>query len=109
MDEDNVKRQAMLKLYEELQQIEKEQLEGAKWYTVEELEMELEDTLKKFEHKRNELPDNLEIIKDKPRALGTMTNEELDIELNKGVKALIDGKGILADELYSMLKNDFNL
>lgn len=87
MDEDNVKRQAMLKLYEELQQIEKEQLEGAKWYTVEELEMELEDTLKKFEHKRNELPDNLEVIKDKPRALGTMTNAELDIELNEGLKA----------------------
>ena len=109
MDEDNVKRQAMLKLYEELQQVEKEQSEGAKWYTVEELEMELEDTLKKFEHKRKGLSNNLEVAFDKPLALGTMTNEELDIELNKGVKALIDGKGILADELYSMLKNDFNL
>ena len=75
MDEDNVKRQAMLKLYEELQQIEKEQLEGAKWYTVEELEMELE-------HKRKVFSNNLEVAFDKPLALGTMRNEELDIELN---------------------------
>ena len=109
MDEDNVKRQAMLKLYEELQQIEKEQLEGAKWYTVEELEMELEDTLKKFEHKRKGLSNNLEVAFDKPRALGTMTNAELDIELNEGLKAFVNGKGIPADELDSMLKNDFNL
>ena len=109
MDEDTVKRQAMLKLYEELQQVEKEQSEGAKWYTVDELEKELECILKKFEHKRNELPDNLEIIKDKPRALGTMTNAELDIELNEGLKAFVNGKGIPADELDSMLKNDFNL
>ena len=109
MDEDNVKRQAMLKLYEELQQVEKEQAEGAKWYTIEELEMELEDTLKKFEHKRKGLSNNLEVAFDKPLALGTMTNEELDIELNKGVKALVDGKGIIADKLDFILKKDLNL
>ena len=109
MDEDNVKRQAMLKLYEELQQVEKEQAEGAKWYTIDELEKELEETLMKIESKRKAVSKNFEVIANKPRVLGTMTNAELDIELNKGVKALIDGKGILADELDSMLKNDFNL
>ena len=55
MDEDNVKRQAMLKLYEELQQIEKEQLEGAKWYTVEELEMELLTAMEEWESLEQQL------------------------------------------------------
>ena len=59
MDEDTVKRQAMLKLYQELQQVEKEQSEGAKWYTVDELEKELEETLKNFEIKRKEFSKNV--------------------------------------------------
>ena len=109
MDEDTVKRQAMLKLYEELQQIEKEQSEGAKWYTIDELEKELEETLMKIESKREEVSKNFEVIVDKPRALGAMTNAELDMELNKGLKAYVDGKGILADELDFMLKKDLNL
>ena len=38
-----------------------------------------------------------------------MTYEKLDMELNKGLKAYVDGKGILADELDFMLKKDLNL
>ena len=47
------KKRLMLELYKELQQVEKEQSEGAKWYTVEELDEELEKILNKSEHEQN--------------------------------------------------------
>ena len=45
----------------------------------------------------------------KPLVLGNMTTSELDEELNKGLASLANGKGISADDLDSMLNNEFGM
>ena len=44
-----------------------------------------------------------------PTAIGTMTREELDAELLKGVKSLKNGEGYTADEVDSILAEEFGI
>ena len=45
----------------------------------------------------------------KPLTLGNMTTTELDEELNKGITSLVNGKGISADDLDSLLNKEFDI
>ncbi|MGN0605779.1 MAG: type II toxin-antitoxin system RelB/DinJ family antitoxin [Oscillospiraceae bacterium] len=44
-----------------------------------------------------------------PTAIGTMTREELDAELLKGVNSLKNGEGYTADEVDSILAEEFGI
>ena len=44
-----------------------------------------------------------------PTAIGTMTREELDSELLKGVNSLKNGEGYTADEVDSILAEEFGI
>lgn len=44
-----------------------------------------------------------------PTAIGTMTREELDAELLKGVNSLKNGEGYTADEVDSILTEEFGI
>ena len=44
-----------------------------------------------------------------PTAIGTMTREELDSELLKGVNSLKNGEGYTADEVDSILAQEFGI
>ncbi len=55
------------------------------------------------------MPFELKLPVTKPLALGNMTDDELSVELSKGIAALMEGKGISADEVDSILNKEFGL
>ena len=55
------------------------------------------------------LPFDLHLHYRKPTAIGGMSDEELDAELNKGFESLKEGKVYTADEVDRMLKDEFQL
>lgn len=55
------------------------------------------------------MPFELKLPVTKPLALGNMTDDELNAELSKGIAALMEGKGISADEVDSILNKEFGL
>ena len=44
-----------------------------------------------------------------PAAIGSMSRADLDLEINRGVKSLHTGKGISADEVDAVLKQEFGI
>lgn len=55
------------------------------------------------------MPFELKLPIEKPLALGNMTKEELNSELNKGMESLASGNGISADEVDFILNKEFGL
>ena len=55
------------------------------------------------------LPFDLHLHYRKPTAIGGMSDEGLDAELNKGFESLKEGKVYTADEVDRMLKDEFQL
>ena len=55
------------------------------------------------------MPFELKLPVEKPLALGNMTKEELNSELNKGMEPLASGNGISADEVDFILNKEFGL
>ena len=45
----------------------------------------------------------------KPIAIGSLTRDEIDAELSKGVKSLKEGKGLTADEVDTILAKEFGI
>ncbi len=44
-----------------------------------------------------------------PIAMGNLSKEQLDIELQKGIDSLKNGKGLTTDEVDEILNKDFNI
>ena len=44
-----------------------------------------------------------------PIAMGSLTKEEFDAEIAKGIDSVRNGRGLTADEVDNMLKNDFEI
>ncbi len=55
------------------------------------------------------LPLNLQLPSSKPTAIGSMSREELDAELMKGVESLKSGKTYTADEADALLSKEFGI
>lgn len=55
------------------------------------------------------LPLNLHLPIRTPMAIGDMTREELDVELTKGIKSMEQGKSYTADEVDSVLAEEFGI
>lgn len=45
----------------------------------------------------------------KPLTIGAMSKEELDVELQKGLDSIKEGKTYSADEVDTVLKREFNI
>ena len=57
----------------------------------------------------NGMPFDLKIPVRKPIAAGSLTRDELDQELSKGVRSLQDEKGLTADEVDKILSKRFGI
>lgn len=55
------------------------------------------------------IPFNLRIPSEKPLAVGAMTREQLDAELQKGVDSIKSGKVYSADEVDTALAKEFGI
>lgn len=55
------------------------------------------------------LPLDLHLPSRKPTAIGGMTRQQLDVELQKGLDSLSGGKGYSADEVDAELSREFGL
>ena len=55
------------------------------------------------------LPLDLRLPTDKPTAIGGMSRAELDSELNKGVESLKSGRVFSADEVDTVLAEEFGI
>ena len=55
------------------------------------------------------LPFDLRLPTAKPITMGSLTREELDAELAKGVASLTQGKGVSADEVDKLLASEFGI
>lgn len=58
---------------------------------------------------RNGLPFDLRLPSAKPIAIGGMTREELNKELEKGVESLKNGKSLTSDEFDEVLAKEFGV
>ena len=58
---------------------------------------------------RNGMPFDLRLPSGKPVAVGSMSREQLDAELMKGVESLKSGKSYTVDEIDAELKKDFGI
>jgi addiction module RelB/DinJ family antitoxin len=54
-------------------------------------------------------PLDLSIPIKKPKAIGSMTREELDAELAKGIKSIKEGNVYTADEVDAILAEEFGI
>jgi len=57
----------------------------------------------------NGMPFDLRLPIAKPVAIGSMTREEIDDELSKGVNSLKEGRGFTADEVDTILAKEFGI
>ena len=57
----------------------------------------------------SDLPFELKLPSSKPLAVGAMTREELDAELQKGVDSIKEGKVYSADEVDAVLAKEFGI
>ena len=55
------------------------------------------------------MPFELKLPSSKPLAVGAMTREELDAELQKGVDSIKEGKVYSADEVDAVLAKEFGI
>ena len=55
------------------------------------------------------MPFELKLPSSKPLAVGSMTREELDAELQKGVDSIKEGKVYSADEVDAVLAKEFGI
>ena len=55
------------------------------------------------------MPFDLRLPTAKPIAIGSLTRDEIDAELSKGVKSLKEGKGLTADEVDTILAKEFGI
>ena len=55
------------------------------------------------------IPFDLRLPSEKPVAVGSMSREQLDAELMKGVESLKSGKSYTVDEIDAELKKDFGI
>ncbi len=55
------------------------------------------------------MPFDLRLPSSKPSAVGTMTGEQLDAELQKGVDSIKAGKVYSADEVDAALEKEFGV
>lgn len=55
------------------------------------------------------LPLSLKLPPKKPLAMGSLTREELNKELGKGLKSLKEGKGYTVTEVDQMLNEEFGI
>ena len=58
---------------------------------------------------RKGIPFDLRLPSEKPVAVGSMSREQLDAELMKGVESLKSGKSYTVDEIDAELKKDFGI
>ena len=58
---------------------------------------------------RQGMPFELKLPAPAPVAVGSLDREQLDIELQKGVNSLKNGKGLTADEVDDMLHKEFGI
>ena len=58
---------------------------------------------------RKGIPFDLRLPSGKPVAVGSMSREQLDAELMKGVESLKSGKSYTVDEIDAELKKDFGI
>lgn len=58
---------------------------------------------------RNGMPFDLRLPSAKPIAIGGMTREELNKELEKGVESLKNGKSLTSDEFDEVLAKEFGV
>lgn len=57
----------------------------------------------------NGMPFDLKLPVQKPVAAGSLTREELDLELSKGIASLQESKGYTADEVDMKLSRKFGI
>lgn len=55
------------------------------------------------------IPFNVQVSYPKPLALGSMTREQIDAELQKGIDSIKAGRVYTADEVEAMLKKEFGI
>ena len=55
------------------------------------------------------LPFEAKLPAAKPVAIGSMTREELDVELNKGVASIRNGAVLSADDVDAMMQREFGV
>jgi len=55
------------------------------------------------------MPFELKLPDSAPVAIGNLSKEQLDIELQKGVDSLKSGRGLSADEVDDMLRKEFGI
>lgn len=58
---------------------------------------------------RNGIPFELKLPDSKPLSVATMSREQLDTELQKGIDSIKAGKTFSADDVDEMLSREFNL
>lgn len=58
---------------------------------------------------RNGMPFELKLPTPAPVAIDSLSKEQLDFELQKGVDSLKNGKGFTADEVDTMLHKEFGI